>query len=159
MQSAELGRRRLSLPAGLHSLGFYRLLAPVAPKKSASDLRTDFLSQKTLEHFCLQFRKRLPSIPELELLKHPSRRKNKRKLSGRLLSVSRDGILCGKYQMAILGSTSEPRGVWRVVFCVFLTSASCTTGTSTREPAPPPTPPTHEAGCGEAFKVKVLLET
>lgn len=68
------------------------LLVSVAPK-SASDLKTDFLSQKTQEHFCLHFRKTLPSIQELELLKQPPTRKKNRKWSVGLLRTSHGGFL------------------------------------------------------------------
>lgn len=65
---------------------------PVAPK-SASDLRTDFLSQKTQEHFCLHFRKTLPPIQEPELLQQPPTRKKNRKWSVGLLRTSHGGFL------------------------------------------------------------------
>jgi len=55
------------------------LVVSAAPKKSASDVRVDFLRQKTLEHFCLRFRARLPSIQEQEQLKRPARREKSRK--------------------------------------------------------------------------------
>lgn len=71
------------------------LLVSVA-LKSASHLRTHFLSQKTQQHLCLHFRKTLPSIQEPELLKQPPTRKKNRKWSVGLLRTSHGGFLLWK---------------------------------------------------------------
>lgn len=134
----------------------------VAPKKSASDLRTGFLSQKTLEHFCLHFRKRLPSIQELELLKHP--------LEGRKIGncwyscpeQAMGGFLLWEMPNCYFEFKIRTVGFGGYFFVVFLISPSCRIGMFIL--------PTWlcaaqslccrpmQQGIGEYLKVKVLLE-
>lgn len=135
------------------------LTVSVAPKKSASGLGTDFLSQKTLQHFCLHFRERLPPIQELELLKRPSRRKENRKLLELLLRMSHGG------GVSSVGNIKWDSAFWIFwTFCLFseyplLAERGYSHVNQLHIPhGSMQLSLCHAAGTGEHLKVKVLLE-